>query len=143
MRKTQAKTINGFSRCTHARTARTPADTANQRVIIASSRRRSVMSAKAPAGRVKRKNGRAATVESNEIKKLDGLRVFITQVAAVSCADTQQPEIRLATQSCRNTGLRRDNQIELFVMSKLAIRTPLAGNQTHDSLTSGQQQTQV
>jgi hypothetical protein len=42
------------------------------------------MSAKAPAGKVNRKNGRDATVDIKESKSADGLSMFITQVAAVS-----------------------------------------------------------
>jgi hypothetical protein len=42
------------------------------------------MSANAPAGRVKRKKGRDATVDIKESKNADGLSMFITQVAAVS-----------------------------------------------------------
>jgi hypothetical protein len=56
------------------------------------------MSAKAPAGSVNRKKGREATVDIKESKKADGLSIFITQVAVVSCALMQMLDKRLATQ---------------------------------------------
>jgi hypothetical protein len=74
------------------------------------------MSAIAPAGRVNRKKGRAAIVEINEIKNIDELSVCIAHVAAVSCAETQIPETMLASQSLRNTGLRREVQIEVLLI---------------------------
>jgi hypothetical protein len=48
--------------------------------------------------------------------------MFIVQVAAVSCAATQVPEIKLANQSLRKTGFCNAFQVELFfieVTSKL------------------------
>jgi hypothetical protein len=42
------------------------------------------MSAIAPAGRVNKKKGSAAMVESSEMRSIDELSVFIVQVAAVS-----------------------------------------------------------
>ena len=74
------------------------------------------MSAKAPAGKVNKKNGREAAVESSERKKGDGVMVFITQVAAMSCAATQQPETTLASQSLKKTGFRSASQIEVEVV---------------------------
>jgi hypothetical protein len=46
------------------------------------------MSANAPAGRVKRKKGRDATVEIRDSKNVEEPSMFIVQVAAVSCAAT-------------------------------------------------------
>src|ERR1700751_1155695 len=40
--------------------------------------------------------------------------MFIVQVAAVSCAATQVPEIKLANQSLRKTGFCNAFQVELF-----------------------------
>jgi hypothetical protein len=37
---------------------------------------------------------------------------FIVQVAAVSCAATHMPEIKLANHMFRNTGFRRAVQVE-------------------------------
>ena len=42
------------------------------------------MSAKAPAGKVNRKNGRDATVDIKDKNNADGLSLDITQVAAQS-----------------------------------------------------------
>ena len=59
------------------------------------------MSAKAPAGRVKRKKGRDATVEISERKNAEEPSMFIVQVAAVSCAATHVPESKMANHSFR------------------------------------------
>jgi hypothetical protein len=42
------------------------------------------MSAKAPAGKVKRKNGKDATVDIKDKNNADALSLYITQVAAQS-----------------------------------------------------------
>jgi hypothetical protein len=63
--------------------------------------RRSTISAKAPAGRVKKKKGREATVDINDRRNADGLNIFITHVAAVSWAETQVPERSVANQRFR------------------------------------------
>jgi hypothetical protein len=65
------------------------------------------MSAKAPAGSVNKKKGREATVDIRESKNADGLSIFITQVAAVSCALMQMLDTRLATQIRREVEFRR------------------------------------
>jgi hypothetical protein len=75
------------------------------------------MSAKAPAGNVNKKKGRDAAVDNNERYKGDGVMVFMTQVAAMSWAETQQPETTLASQSLLKTGFRSASQIEFgFLM---------------------------
>src|SRR5215470_10765830 len=71
------------------------------------------MSARAPAGSVNRKNGIEATVDISDRKKGDGVSVFITHVAAVSCAATQVPEMTLATHNRLKTGFRKAIQIEV------------------------------
>jgi len=65
-------------------TASNAAATASQRFIIASSLRRFTMSANAPAGRVKKKNGRDATVDIKDKKSGELLTLDIDQVAAQS-----------------------------------------------------------
>jgi hypothetical protein len=55
------------------------------------------MSAKAPAGNVKRKNGKDATVDIKDKKSGEGFSLYITHVAAQSCAATQVPERMLAS----------------------------------------------
>jgi hypothetical protein len=73
------------------------------------------MSAKAPAGRVKRKKGRDATVEIRDSKNLEEPSMFIVQVAAVSCAATHVPESKMANQGFRNTGFCRAAKVELLL----------------------------
>jgi hypothetical protein len=78
---------------------------------------RLTISAKAPAGNVNRKKGRDAAVDNSERYKGDGVIVFITQVAAMSWAETQHPETTLASQSLLKTGFRRADQMEVeFVL---------------------------
>jgi hypothetical protein len=74
------------------------------------------MSAIAPAGSVSRKKGSEAMVEISEIKNMDELSVFIVQVAAVSCADTQIPDTMLVNQSLRNTGFLNESQMEVLLI---------------------------
>ena len=74
------------------------------------------MSASAPAGRVKKKNGNEATVDIKERKSGESLTRFIVHVAAVSCAATQVPEIKLATHMFRKTGFRRAVQVEFALI---------------------------
>src|SRR6266481_134511 len=84
VRKTQINTRAGVSQWNVKSTASRAAEAASQKLMKRRSLRRSTMSAKAPAGKVKRKNGRDATVDIKESKSADGLSMFITQVAAVS-----------------------------------------------------------
>lgn len=79
---------------------------------------RSSMSARALAGRVKRKNGSDATVNMSEINSAELVIMCIVQVAAVSCAATQVPEMRVANQSFRKTGFRSAIQVEVLVIRK-------------------------
>jgi hypothetical protein len=72
------------------------------------------MSAKAPAGKVNRKNGKDPTVDINDKNNADALSLYITQVAAQSLAATQVPESTLASQSFRNTGFRSAVKVEAF-----------------------------
>src|SRR5580692_11163128 len=77
--------------------------------------RRLTMSANAPAGRVKRKKGRDATVEIRDSKNVEEPSMFIVQVAAVSCAATHVPESKMANQSFRYTGFRRAAKVEVLL----------------------------
>jgi hypothetical protein len=65
---------------------------------------------------VKRKKGRDATVDISDSSNGEPVETFITQVAALSCADTQVPEITAATQSRLNAGFRSAAQVEFVVM---------------------------
>src|SRR5262249_49366873 len=78
--------------------------------------RRSILSARAPAGSVKRKKGSDATVDISEIINGDPVKEFIIQVAALSWAATQVPEITVAIQSFLNTGFLSAVQLELSFM---------------------------
>jgi hypothetical protein len=71
------------------------------------------MSARAPAGKVNKKKGREAAVDRSDRNSGDGVIVFITQVAAMSWAETQHPETTLASQSLKKTGFRRATQMEV------------------------------
>jgi hypothetical protein len=52
----------------------------------------------------------------SEIKKGDPVKTFIIQVAALSWAATQVPEITVAIQSFLNAGFRSAIQVELLFM---------------------------
>ena len=72
------------------------------------------MSANAPAGRVKKKKGRDATVEIRESKNVEEPSMFIVQVAAVSCAATHVPESKMADQSFRYAGFRSATKVDVL-----------------------------
>ena len=69
-----------------------------------------------PAGSVNKKNGRDATVDINDSKNGDPVKIFIIQVAVLSSAATQVPEITAAIQSFLNVGFRSAAQVEFVVM---------------------------
>jgi hypothetical protein len=96
--------------------ARAQAHTASQMYAAESTFLRSTVSARAPAGRIKTKKGRVAAVDIRERSKLDRLMLFITQVAAISCADTKVPETIVATQSLRKVGFCKARQLEVSVI---------------------------
>src|SRR5258708_13948472 len=83
-----------------------PAAAANQRLMKQRSFRRLTMSAKTPAGGVKRKNGRDATVDIREGKKFDEPSMFIVQVAAGSCPARHVPQSETANHSFRYSRFR-------------------------------------
>ena len=85
---------------------------ANQRFIRIRNFLRSTVSARAPAGSVKRKNGSEATVDMSDIRRGDEVSVFITHVVAVSWAATHVPETRLAAHNFLNTGFCKALQVE-------------------------------
>jgi hypothetical protein len=75
------------------------------------------MSDTAPAGSVNRKYGIEARVDISDKKRGDVVRMFIVQVAAVSYAATQVPEIKLATQNRLNAGFPSAAQVDVLIMS--------------------------
>jgi hypothetical protein len=74
----------------------------------------------APAGKVKRKNGSEALVAISDRRNGEAPREFTSHVAAVSWAETQQPEIRLAIQSQTKTRFLSANQTEVFCFCSVA-----------------------
>jgi hypothetical protein len=77
----------------------------------------------APAGKVKRKNGSEALVAIRDKRNDEAPSEFISQVAAVSWAETQQPETRLAIQSLTKTAFLSANQVEVFGGESVAMAT--------------------
>src|SRR5580704_613735 len=116
-RNTAIRMMDGFSSPSDPKTASPAAATTSQMCITHRSFLRLTMSARAPAGNVNKKKGREAAVDNRERYKGDGVIVFITQVAAMSWAETQHPETTLASHSLLKTGFRSASQIEFgFLM---------------------------
>src|SRR5215471_2626055 len=79
-----------------------------------------VRSATAPAGKVRKKKGNEAAVAISDSSKGDAPDAFMSQVAAVSCADTQMPESTLANQSPLKTRFPSASHTEVFCFGELA-----------------------
>ena len=116
MKNTQPRIRQGLRRCSQPSTAKAKVVAAKQTLTVHTSFWRSTLSARAPAGSVNRKKGRDATVDINDSNKGDPVKIFIVQVAALSCAATQVPEITAAIQSFLNAGFRSAIQVEFVVM---------------------------
>src|SRR6516225_7944858 len=80
---TQNRRTLGLKSRSEPSTAGRPAANANQRFTHRRSFRRWTMSAKTPAGSVKRNNDRDATIDIIERESAEELSVFITHTAAV------------------------------------------------------------
>src|SRR3984893_4305756 len=115
-RNTAARMMTGLNKWSDANIARPAAASASQTCITHKIVLRLAISASAPAGKVSRKKGSDADVDSNDRKRGDEVSVFITQVAAMSCAETQQPERTLANHRLRKVGLRRAVQIDCVLI---------------------------
>ena len=63
-----------------------------------------------------RKRGSDATVDMSEIRSGEAVKILIIQVAALSWATTQVPEITAAPQSFLNAGFRSAAHVEFVVM---------------------------
>jgi hypothetical protein len=100
-KKTAARMTVGVRPPRKAQQASKPALPASQPFEMRSSLRRSARSASAPAGKVNRKNGNAAADDIKESKRTDPPSKFIAQVAAISCAEMQQPDTTRADQTRR------------------------------------------
>ena len=76
-----------------------------------------------------RKKGSDATVDISEIKKGEPVKTFIIQVAALSWAATQVPEITVAIQSFLKVGFLSAVQVELlFIIGGLHPLTNATGS---------------
>src|SRR3984893_10183182 len=78
-------------------------------------------SAIAPAGKVKRRNGSEALVAISDKSNGEEPSEFMSHVAAVSWAETQQPETRLAIQSPTKTRFLSANQVDVFGDESVAM----------------------
>ena len=116
MKNTPPRMRQGLRRCSQPSTAKAEAVAAKQTLIVHTSFWRSTLSARAPAGSVNRKKGSDATVDINDSNNGDPVEIFIVQVAALSWAATQVPEITAAIQSFLNAGFRIAAQVEFIVM---------------------------
>src|SRR5271165_5202103 len=94
-------------------------------------------SAIAPAGKVKRKNGSEALVAISDKSNGEAPSEFISHVAAVSSAETQQPETSLAIHSPKKTRFLSASQVDVFCCCSAAIkRTQESRIQMHLKQTS-------
>src|SRR6202795_2057827 len=82
VKKIQIRITYGLRTPSEPKIASSPAATASQTFIIQSNLRLSTMSAKAPAGKVNRKNGKDATVDINDRNNGDARSLYINKVAA-------------------------------------------------------------
>ena len=80
-----------------------PAAVANQRYVAIRRIRRLIRSQIAPAGKANRKNGKDALVVISDSRNGGAPSSFISQVAAVSWAETQHPETRAVIHRLQKT----------------------------------------
>jgi hypothetical protein len=86
---------------------------------------------------VNRKKGSDATVDVSEIKNGDPVATFIIQVAALSWAATQVPEISVAIRSLLKAGFLSAVQLEpLFMIGSLQPVTKAVGFQSFRNFVS-------
>ena len=84
-----------------------------------------------------RKKGSDATVDMSEIKNGDPVVTFMIQVAALSWAATQVPEISVAIQSLLKAGFLSAVQLELlFMIGSLQPVTKAVGFQSFRNFVS-------
>jgi hypothetical protein len=74
----------------------------------------------APAGKVKRKNGSEALVAISDKRNGEAPSEFMSHVAAVSWAETQQPETRLANQSPTKERFFKASQVDVLCCCAVA-----------------------
>jgi hypothetical protein len=68
---------------------------------------------------VNRKNGKVAAEDIKESQRTGAPSEFIAQVAAISCAETQQPDTTSADQKRRYVGSRNEDQMEVFAVTRI------------------------
>lgn len=66
-----------------------------------------------------RKNGKVAAEDIKESQRTGAPSEFIAQVAAISCAETQQPDTTSADQKRRYVGSRNEDQMEVFAVTRI------------------------
>jgi len=133
--------ITGVNPPRKEQTASRPALPASQQLKTRNNRRRSARSARAPAGKVNKKKGSVPADDIIDSQRVGASREFIAQVAAISCADTQQLDsgtpmgLRFRTLSLGQCGTQ--NQTQLGKPKALLYRTALFPqflNRNHDLL---------
>ena len=115
--KMQKRTAPGFMISFHAPRARSADQAPCQSTALMITVRRLTISARAPAGSVKRKNGAEAAVATRESKKEEAPRSLISHVDVTSCAERNVPDNTLASHRRQNAEFRRANQVEVVFLS--------------------------
>ena len=115
--KMQASTAPGLITSVHAPKARSTEQAPCHSTAPTIIARRFTMSATAPAGSVKRKNGAEAAAAIRESENDEAPRSCINQVAVTSWAETNVPDNTLASHKRQNTGFRSANQVEVDLFS--------------------------
>src|SRR5258707_12374235 len=99
--------ISGVNLFAKAQMAKRAALNANQQLKIRISLRRSVISARAPAGSVKRKNGSVLAVDMEESKRGDAPIEFMAQSPPMYGPLPNKPKPPKPTQTRRKTGFAK------------------------------------
>ena len=111
--KMQPSTAPGSIALAHAPKARNAEQAPCHSKAITTKARRLTMSATAPAGSVKRKNGAEAAVAMSDSERDEAPRSCINHVADMSCAERNVPDKTLASHIRQKTGFRSGNQVEV------------------------------
>src|SRR6266403_714858 len=112
----KTSSVVGVMRSTNAKTASSAAAASIQVWVTSSSRRRSTMSATAPAGSPTRKTGRLVALCTSATINGDGESEVITHAAPTFCIQVPMLETSEAIQSARNTGCDSGAQADSAVV---------------------------
>src|SRR5947208_2323288 len=104
MQKVSESSSHGPVRPSTVQTPSAAAATSIHTCVARSSRRRSTMSASAPAGSARRKNGRLVAVCMSDTMRGEGASPVMSHAAFVSCIHVPTFETHEASQSARKTG---------------------------------------